>query len=392
MASQDVYQRSIDLHRSCRGKVAMSPKMAVGNMADLALAYTPGVAGPCRVISSDRQEIYELTAKANTVAVISDGSAVLGLGNIGPEAAIPVMEGKCVLFKTFADIDAFPLCLRTQDPDEIVKIVSALTPTLGGINLEDISAPRCFEIETRLKDACDIPVFHDDQHGTATVLLAALLNALKVTGRKMAETKIVINGAGAAGTAIALLLAQAGASDIVLCDSRGILSRSRDLSPCKARLVEATNPRGVEGTLADAVKGADVFLGTSVAGALTGAMVRSMAPDSVIFAMANPVPEIFPQEAKENGAAVVGTGRSDFPNQVNNCLGFPGIFRGALDVQASCINDRMTLAAADALAGLIPDDQLSADLVIADSFDPRVVPAVAAAVSKAARETGVARL
>lgn len=370
----------------------MSPKMAVGNMADLALAYTPGVAGPCRVISSDRQEIYELTAKANTVAVISDGSAVLGLGNIGPEAAIPVMEGKCVLFKTFADLDAFPLCLRTQDPDEIVKIVSALTPTLGGINLEDISAPRCFEIETRLKDACDIPVFHDDQHGTATVLLAALLNALKVTGRKMAETKIVINGAGAAGTAIALLLAQAGASDIVLCDSRGILSRSRDLSPCKARLAEATNPRGVEGTLANAVKGADVFLGTSVAGALTGAMVRSMAPDSVIFAMANPVPEIFPQEAKENGAAVVGTGRSDFPNQVNNCLGFPGIFRGALDVQASCINDRMTLAAADALAGLIPDDQLSADLVIADSFDPRVVPAVAAAVSKAARETGVARL
>lgn len=390
--TKDVYQQSLELHKQTKGKVAMCPKMAVTNMAELALAYTPGVAEPCRAIHANIETVYDYTSKGNTVAVVSDGSAVLGLGDIGPEASLPVMEGKSVLFKAFADIDAFPLCLKTKNVDEIVAIVAALTPGLGGINLEDISAPRCFEIEERLKALCDIPVFHDDQHGTAAILLGALLNALKVVGKKLEDVKIVVNGAGAAGTAICAILAQAGATNIVACDSKGALSRDMDLSPVKAKLASVTNPHCEKGPLAAVIAGADVFLGTSVAGALTADMVKTMAPKGVIFAMANPVPEIFPDEAKAAGAAVVGTGRSDFPNQVNNCLGFPGIFRGALDVKATCINDEMKLAAAYALSDLVSPEELSANYVVVDSFDKRVIPAVAKAVAEAARRTGVARI
>ncbi|NLL36025.1 MAG: NADP-dependent malic enzyme [Fretibacterium sp.] len=389
---KDVYQRSLELHRETKGKVAMCSKMPVRSMADLALAYTPGVAEPCRQIHAHPESVYDYTAKGNTVAVISDGSAVLGLGDIGPEAAMPVMEGKCVLFKSFADIDAFPLCLRTQDPDEIVRIVAAITPGLGGINLEDISAPRCFEIEERLKEICGIPVFHDDQHGTAAILLAGLLNSLKVVEKSLNDVKIVVNGAGAAGTAICSILNMAGATQIIACDSKGALSRDMELPPAKAKLAASTNPQQEKGLLSDVLGGADVFLGASTAGTLKQEDVRRMAPGAVVFAMANPTPEIFPDEAKAAGAAVVGTGRSDFPNQVNNCLGFPGIFRGALDVRASCINDAMKLAAAHALARLIPDEELHAENVIVDSFDPRVVPAVAEAVAEAARKTGVARI
>ena len=392
MAEKTVYERALELHKKTVGKFAMVSKMPVNNMQDLALAYTPGVAEPCRVIHKDPEAVYEYTSKSNVVAVISDGSAVLGLGNIGAKAAIPVMEGKCSLFKSFANIDAVPICIETQDPEEIINIVKNITATLGGINLEDISAPRCFEIERRLKELCDIPVFHDDQHGTAVILLSAVINGLKVVGKKIGDVKIILNGAGAAGTAICKMLTLAGAKNIIALDSKGALSSDMDLAPAKAELAAITNPNHEKGKLADVIRNADVFLCTSVAGALTGDMVKTMAPKAIIFAMANPVPEIFPDEAKAAGAMVVGTGRSDFPNQVNNCLGFPGIFRGALDCRASTINDEMKLAAAHALADLVPESELCADKVVPDSFDPRVVPAVAKAVADAARKSGVARL
>ncbi len=392
MAEKSIYEVALERHAKTAGKFATVSKMPVTNMQELSVAYTPGVAEPCRAIHKDPETVYTYTSKGNVVAVISDGSAVLGLGNIGAKAAIPVMEGKCALFKNFAGIDAIPICIESQDPDEIVNVIKNITPTLGGINLEDFSAPRCFEIEDRLKAICDIPIFHDDQHGTAVILLAALINALKVAGKKMNEVKIVLNGAGSAGTAICKMLIIAGAKNIVALDSKGALSDDMDLAPAKMALAKITNPNHEKGKLADVIKGADVFLGTSVAGALTGEMVSTMAEKAIIFAMANPTPEIFPDEAKAAGALIVGTGRSDFPNQVNNCLGFPGIFRGALDCRARTINDEMKLAAAYALASLVSDEELSAEHIVADSFDPRVVPTIAAAVAEAARKTGVARI
>ena len=391
MPEKSVYQVALERHAETVGKFAMVSKMKVTNMQELAIAYTPGVAEPCRAIHAEPADVYKYTSKSNVVAVISDGSAVLGLGNIGAKASIPVMEGKCCLFKNFAGIDAVPICIDTQDPDEIVNIVKNITSTLGGINLEDISAPRCFEIERRLKEICDIPVFHDDQHGTAVILLSAVINGLKVVGKEIGDVKIVLNGAGAAGTAICKMLLLGGAKNIVALDSKGALASDMELPPAKAELAALTNPNKEHGKLADVIKGADIFLGTSVAGALKPEMVRTMAEKPIIFAMANPEPEIMPDVAKAAGAYVVGTGRSDFPNQVNNCLGFPGIFRGALDCRASQINDEMKLAAARALASLVSDEELSPDHIIADSFDPRVVPAVAAAVAEAARRTGVAR-
>ena len=392
MSEKSIYEIALERHAETVGKFAMVSKMPVTNMQELAIAYTPGVAEPCRVINKHPEDVYKYTSKSNVVAVISDGSAVLGLGNIGAKAAIPVMEGKCCLFKNFANIDAIPICIDTQDTEEIINIVKNITSTLGGINLEDISAPRCFEIERRLKEICDIPVFHDDQHGTAVILLAAVINGLKVVGKKIEDCKIILNGAGAAGTAICKMLKMGGAKNIIALDSKGALARDMDLAPAKKALAEITNPNMEHGKLADVIKGADIFLGTSVGGVLTGDMVKTMAKDAIIFAMANPVPEIFPDEALAAGAKVVGTGRSDFPNQVNNCLGFPGIFRGALDCRATQINDEMKLAAAKAIAALVPDSELRADHIIADSFDPRVVPAVAKAVAEAARRTGVARL
>ena len=392
MSEKSIYEVALERHAETVGKFAMVSKMPVTNMQELAIAYTPGVAEPCRVINKNPEDVYKYTSKSNVVAVISDGSAVLGLGNIGAKAAIPVMEGKCCLFKNFANIDAIPICIDTQDTEEIINIVKNITSTLGGINLEDISAPRCFEIERRLKEICDIPVFHDDQHGTAVILLAAVINGLKVVGKKIEDCKIILNGAGAAGTAICKMLKMGGAKNIIALDSKGALARDMELAPAKKALAEITNPNMEHGKLADVIKGADIFLGTSVGGVLTGDMVKTMAKDAIIFAMANPVPEIFPDEALAAGAKVVGTGRSDFPNQVNNCLGFPGIFRGALDCRATQINDEMKLAAAKAIAALVPDEELRADHIIADSFDPRVVPAVAKAVAEAARRTGVARL
>ena len=392
MSEKSINEIALERHAETVGKFAMVSKMPVTNMQELAIAYTPGVAEPCRVINKHPEDVYKYTSKSNVVAVISDGSAVLGLGNIGAKAAIPVMEGKCCLFKNFANIDAIPICIDTQDTEEIINIVKNITSTLGGINLEDISAPRCFEIERRLKEICDIPVVHDDQHGTAVILLAAVINGLKVVGKKIEDCKIILNGAGAAGTAICKMLKMGGAKNIIALDSKGALARDMDLAPAKKALAEITNPNMEHGKLADVIKGADIFLGTSVGGVLTGDMVKTMAKDAIIFAMANPVPEIFPDEALAAGAKVVGTGRSDFPNQVNNCLGFPGIFRGALDCRATQINDEMKLAAAKAIAALVPDEELRPDHIIADSFDPRVVPAVAKAVAEAARATGVARL
>ncbi|MBR0108773.1 MAG: NAD-dependent malic enzyme [Pyramidobacter sp.] len=392
MSEKSINEIALERHAETVGKFAMVSKMPVTNMQELAIAYTPGVAEPCRVINKHPEDVYKYTSKSNVVAVISDGSAVLGLGNIGAKAAIPVMEGKCCLFKNFANIDAIPICIDTQDTEEIINIVKNITSTLGGINLEDISAPRCFEIERRLKEICDIPVFHDDQHGTAVILLAAVINGLKVVGKKIEDCKIILNGAGAAGTAICKMLKMGGAKNIIALDSKGALARDMDLAPAKKALAEITNPNMEHGKLADVIKGADIFLGTSVGGVLTGDMVKTMAKDAIIYAMANPTPEIFPDEALAAGAKVVGTGRSDFPNQVNNCLGFPGIFRGALDCRATQINDEMKLAAAKAIAALVPDSELRADHIIADSFDPRVVPAVAKAVAEAARRTGMARL
>lgn len=388
----DYQKESLKAHYEWRGKLTVDSKVAVDSPEALSLAYTPGVAAPCLEIQKDPSKSYELTGRWNTVAVVTDGTAVLGLGDIGPEAGMPVMEGKCVLFKEFGGVDAIPLCIRSKEPDDIVKIVSLLAGSFGGVNLEDISAPRCFEVERRLKEICDIPIFHDDQHGTAVITLAGLLNALKVVGKKLDSIRFVVNGAGAAGTAITKLLLRAGAKEGIVCDRSGAIYAGRErLNPAKAELAGITNPSHIAGPLAEAVKGADVFIGVSAPGVLTGEMVETMAKDPIIFACANPTPEIFPDEAKAHGAAVTATGRSDMSNQINNVLAFPGIFRGALDVRASEINDEMKLAAANALAGLVGED-LSADHIIPQPFDPRVCKAVAAAVADAARKSGVARI
>ncbi|AKX93149.1 NAD(P)-dependent malic enzyme [Neomoorella thermoacetica] len=386
-----IQERALNLHREWQGKIETRPRVQVRNADDLTMAYTPGVAEPCKEIHKDPNLVDVYTRRWNLVAVVSDGSAVLGLGNIGARAAMPVMEGKSVLFKSFAGVDAFPICIDSQDVDEIVRTVQLLTPTFGGVNLEDIAAPRCFEIERRLKETTDIPIFHDDQHGTAVVVLSAIINACKITKRELSDLKVVINGAGAAGIACGKLLVDVGVSDVILCDSKGIICSKRDdLNAIKKEMLQITNKEDRCGTLADAMEGANCFIGLSVKDAVTPEMVRSMDKDSILFAMANPVPEILPDVARAAGAAVVGTGRSDFPNQVNNVLGFPGIFRGALDVKASDINDAMKIAAAHALADLV-GDRLSADFVMPEAFDPRVAPAVAMAVARAAIESGVAR-
>ncbi|MGE7302686.1 NAD(P)-dependent malic enzyme [Priestia megaterium] len=387
-------EEALHMHRINKGKLESKSKIPVRNAEDLSLAYSPGVAEPCKEIYDDVNNVYEYTMKGNMVAVVSDGTAVLGLGNIGPEAALPVMEGKSVLFKSFAGVDAFPICLNTTDVDKIIETVKLLEPTFGGVNLEDIAAPNCFEIEERLKKETNIPVFHDDQHGTAIVTVAGLLNALKLTGRKMSQIKVVANGAGAAGIAIIKLLYSYGVRDIIMCDSKGTIydKRPHGMNRIKDEVAAYTNRSKVEGTLADALEEADVFIGVSVEGALTPEMIGKMNPDPIIFAMANPVPEIMPEEAKKAGAKVIGTGRSDFPNQVNNVLAFPGIFRGALDVRATHINEKMKMAAVEAIANLITEEDLNTDYVIPGPFDARVAPAVAAAVAKAAMETGVARI
>ncbi|MFQ6878231.1 MAG: NADP-dependent malic enzyme [Oscillospiraceae bacterium] len=376
-------EKAIFLHKQWHGKIETTSKAPVKNREDLSIAYTPGVAAPCRIIAEDPDAAYTYTLKANTVAVVSDGSAVLGLGNIGPEAAMPVMEGKCVLFKEFGNINAFPICLSTQDPDEIVAAVKAIAPTFGGINLEDISAPRCFEIEERLKKELDIPVFHDDQHGTAIVVLAGIINSLKITGKKKEDCRVVVNGAGSAGIAIAKLLLRYGFIDVTLCDRQGILrSGMEGLNWMQESMMEVTNPRGLSGSLSDALKDADIFVGVSAPGIVSKEMVASMHPDAILFAMANPVPEIMPDEARAAGARIVGTGRSDFPNQVNNVIAFPGIFKGALEGRATQITEEMKLAAAEAIAGLVSDDQLSEEFILPEAFDPRVAQAVSAAVKR----------
>lgn len=376
-------EKAIQLHKEWRGKLSTEAKSKVNTREDLALAYTPGVAAPCREIAEDKELAYTYTIKQNTIAVVSDGSAVLGLGNIGPEAAMPVMEGKCVLFKEFGDVNAFPICLDTQDTDEIVKIVTALAPTFGGINLEDISAPRCFEIEERLKSTLDIPVFHDDQHGTAIVVLSAIINSLKLTGKKKEDCRIVVNGAGAAGIAITKLLLRYGFKYAILCDRTGIVCSKRDnLNDTKREMLKVTNLDDIEGSLADALKGADIFIGVSAPDSVTADMVRSMNTDPIIFAMANPIPEIMPDVAKAAGARIVGTGRSDFPNQINNVVAFPGIFKGALEGRAKQITEDMKLAAAEAIASLVSDDELTEDFIMPQPFDPRVADHVAEAVKQ----------
>ena len=389
----DYAKESLRLHGEWKGKLEMVSRVPVESKDDLSLAYTPGVAQPCLEIQKDINKSYELTRRWNTCLVVTDGTAVLGLGDIGPEAGMPVMEGKCVLFKAFGDVDAFPICVKSKDVDEIVNAIYLISGSVGGINLEDISAPRCFEIEKKLKEKCDIPIFHDDQHGTAVITLAGLTNALKVVGKKLEDIKIAVNGAGAAATAITKLLVSAGVKDIIMVDRTGCIYTGREnLNSAKAEMAEITNPRMIEGGLSEAVSGADVFIGVSAPGCLTKDMVRTMAKDPIIFACANPTPEILPDEAKEAGAAVVSTGRSDYPNQINNVLAFPGIFRGAFDVRASDINDEMKIAAANALSSLISDEELSADYIIPAAFDPRVGKAVAEAVAEAARKSGVARI
>ncbi len=379
----DTDKKALELHRQWKGKIDTTAKAAVKTREDLAIAYTPGVAAPCREIHDNREEVYTYTIKQNTVAVVSDGSAVLGLGNIGPEAAMPVMEGKCVLFKEFGGVNAFPICLDTQDTEEIIATVKAIAPTFGGINLEDISAPRCFEIETRLKEELDIPVFHDDQHGTAIVVLSGLINALKLTGKDKAECKIVISGAGSAGVAITNLLLRYGFKDIILCNSKGIVSKdSPRLNWMQEKMLDVTNPRGLSGSLADAMVGADIFIGVSAPGIVTEDMVKSMNDDPIIFSLANPIPEIMPDVAKKAGARIVATGRSDFPNQINNVVAFPGIFKGALEGRASAITEDMKLAAAKALASLVSDDKLSEDFIMPEAFDPRASEVVAEEVKK----------
>ena len=388
----DYAAESLKLHYKWRGKLETVPKMEVKDRESLSLAYTPGVAQPCLEIQKDVSKSYELTGRWNTVAVVTDGSAVLGLGDIGPEAGMPVMEGKCVLFKAFGGVDAVPLCIRSHDVDEIVRTVALLAGSFGGVNLEDIAAPRCFEIERKLKEVCDIPIFHDDQHGTAIIVAAALINALKLVGKRMEEVTAVFSGAGAAGTAIFKLLKSMGLKDAVICDRKGAICSGRtDLNEEKQALLAISNQADKSGSLADVMAGADVFIGVSSPGVVTQDMVRSMADKPILFPMANPVPEIMPDLALEAGAAVVGTGRSDFPNQINNVLAFPGVFRGAFDVRASDINEEMKMAAARALAELVSDKELRPDYIIPAAFDPRVCPAVAKAVAEAAKRTGVAR-
>ena len=390
----DYAKESLRLHYEWKGKLEVTPRAAVDSKDALSLAYTPGVAQPCLEIQKDVNKSYELTRRWNTVAVVTDGTAVLGLGDIGPEAGMPVMEGKCVLFKAFGDVDAIPLCIRSKDVDEIVNTMALLAGSFGGVNLEDIAAPRCFEIEKKLKERCDIPIFHDDQHGTAVITLAGLTNALKVVDKKMDEIKVVINGAGAAAIAIGKLLLSAGVKDLTLCDRSGAVyeGRPKGMNPIKDEMAKVTNLSKKAGSLADMLVGADVFIGVSAPGAVTTEMVKTMNRDAIIFACANPTPEIFPDDAKAGGARVISTGRSDFPNQINNVLAFPGIFRGALDARASDINDAMKIAAAKALAGLISDEELNADYIIPEAFDPRVKDAVASAVKQAAYDSGVARL
>ena len=389
----DKKEFALSQHEKWNGKIEVISRAKIETPEDLAVAYTPGVAEPCLKITEDVDLSYKYTRRGNLVAVVTDGTAVLGLGDIGPEAGMPVMEGKCALFKEFGDVDAFPLCVRSKDVDEIVNTVALLAGSFGGINLEDISAPRCFEIERKLKERCDIPVFHDDQHGTAVVTAAALLNALKFTGRKIEDIKVVMSGAGAAGSAIIKLLIELGLKNVIMCDRKGAIYEGREsLNEEKARMAAITNKEKQAGSLADVLKGADVFIGVSAPGTVTEEMVKTMAKNPILFPMANPVPEIMPDLAMKAGAAVVGTGRSDFPNQINNVLAFPGIFRGALDVRARDINDAMNAAAAHAIANLIDERELKADYIIPDPFDPRVKEAVSAAVAKVARETGVARI
>ena len=390
----DYAKESLRLHEEWKGKIEVINTVPVATKEDLSLAYTPGVAAPCLAIQEDISKSYDLTRRHNLCAVITDGTAVLGLGDIGPEAGMPVMEGKCVLFKAFGDVDAIPLCIKSKDVDEIVNTIYLLSGSFGGVNLEDIAAPRCFEIERKLKEKCDIPIFHDDQHGTAVITLAGLLNAMKLTGKKKEEVKIVTSGAGAAAISITKLLLSAGFENVIMTDRTGIIYKGREkgMNWIKEEMAEITNKEGMQGSLADALVGADVFIGVSAPGLVTKEMVQTMNKDAIIFACANPTPEIFPDEAKAGGAAVIATGRSDFPNQVNNVLAFPGIFRGTFDVRASDINEEMKMAAAKALADLISDDELNADYIIPAAFDKRVGPAVAAAVAQAARDSGVARI
>ncbi|MBQ0000230.1 MAG: NADP-dependent malic enzyme [Clostridiales bacterium] len=382
---------SLKMHEENKGKVAIKSKVTVKTRDDLSTAYTPGVAEPCRKIAENKMDVYRYTAKGNLVAVVSDGTAVLGLGDIGPEAAMPVMEGKSILFKEFGDVDAFPICLDTKDPDEIVETVVRMAPTFGGINLEDISAPRCFEIEKKLKERLDIPVFHDDQHGTAVVVLAAIINGLKITGKKKEECRVVLNGAGAAGIAIAKLLLNYGFENVTLCDRKGMINKANANNPVKQEMAEITNKEQKEGTLADALVGADIFIGVSAPNSVTAEMVKTMNADPMIFAMANPTPEIMPDVAKEAGAKVIGTGRSDFPNQINNVLVFPGLFRGALDVRAKAITEEMKMAAAKALASLITEEELTPEYIIPGAFDERVAKAVAKAVADEAIRSGITK-
>ena len=390
----DYAKESLRLHGEWKGKIEVVTRVPVENKDDLSLAYTPGVAQPCLEIQKDANKSYELTRRWNMCLVVTDGSAVLGLGNIGPEAGMPVMEGKCVLFKAFGDVDAFPLCIKSNDVDEIVNTIYMISGSFGGVNLEDISAPRCFEIEKKLKEKCDIPIFHDDQHGTAIITLAGLTNALKVVGKKKEDVRIVMNGAGAAAISIARLLLTAGFKNITLCDRKGAIyeGRPEGMNPVKDEMSKVTNLDKKAGSLADMLVGADVFIGVSAPGAVTTEMVKTMNKDAIIFACANPTPEIFPDDAKAGGAKVISTGRSDFPNQINNVLAFPGVFRGAFDVRASDINDEMKIAASEALANLITDEELSPEYIIPKAFDKRVGPAVAKAVAEAAKRTGVARI
>ena len=394
MANHNFAEESLKMHYEKKGKIEVITTVPVENEEDLSIAYTPGVAQPCLEIKNNIDLSYELTRRWNMCLVVTDGSAVLGLGDIGPEAGMPVMEGKCVLFKSFGDVDAFPLCIRSKDVDEIVNTVYLISGSFGGVNLEDISAPRCFEIERKLKEKCDIPIFHDDQHGTAVITLAGLINAMKLTGKKWEDCTAAISGAGAAAITITRLLLSYGLRDAVLCDSKGCIyeGRTEGMNPFKEDIARMTNRKKVKGTLADAMKGADIFLGVSAPGLVTAEMVQSMNPHPIVFACANPTPEIYPDEARAGGAVVVATGRSDFPNQINNVLAFPGIFRGTFDVRARDINEEMKIAAAKAIAGVITDDELSADYIIPKAFDPRVRDAVAAAVAQAARDTGVARI
>ena len=392
--THDYGERSLHMHYEKRGKIEIVPTVPVKTSEDLSLAYTPGVATPCLAIQKDPELSFCLTRRWNTCLVVTDGTAVLGLGDIGPEAGMPVMEGKCVLFKAFGDVDAFPLCIKSNDVDEIVNTIYLISGSFGGVNLEDISAPRCFEIEKKLKEKCDIPIFHDDQHGTAIITLAGLTNALKVVGKKKEEVRVVMNGAGAAAISIARLLLTAGVKNITLCDRKGAIyeGRKEGMNPVKEEMSKITNPEKKSGSLADMLVGADVFIGVSAPGAVTTDMVKTMAKDAIIFACANPTPEIFPDDAKAGGAKVIATGRSDFPNQINNVLAFPGVFRGAFDVRAKDINDEMKIAAAEALAGLITDEELTPDYIIPKAFYKRVGAAVAKAVAETARKTGVARI